>query len=130
MTMTTLFLVSLTLLLFILLVGFSHTILLLLKKLPAFKKSVKQHQYRERMRRIVYRYRLSQMLHFLGIRVEDYVAHIPSYEVKKQVLHCKKCPNTDTCDQCLRDGKFIPDMHFCPNYRSLMTYSRIMPPTA
>lgn len=130
MDTTTLFMFFLALLFLMLLLGFSQSIMLLVQKLPAFKKAVKRHQYKERLRRVVYRYRLSQMLHYLGIRVEDYVARIPSAEVRKQIIRCKRCPNTRTCDQCLRDRKFISDMHFCPNYKTLMTYSRIMPPVA
>lgn len=129
MQLSTLYIFFLALLFLILLLGISVSMLRLTESLPAFKKAAKQRHNQEILRRLVYRYRLSQMLHFIGIRVEDYVSRIPSSDVKKQVLRCKKCPNLEICDECLRDGKFMSDMHFCPNYQSLMTYSRLMPDT-
>jgi hypothetical protein len=129
MELSTLYIFFLALLFLILLLGISVSMLTLMENLPVVKKAAKQRHDQEMLRHLVYRYRLSQMLHFIGIRVEDYVSRIPRSEVKKQVLRCKNCPNVETCDECLRDGKFMSDMHFCPNYQSLMTYSRLMPET-
>jgi hypothetical protein len=128
MDMTILFLLILALLFLTVFLGFSQSVVMFVNRFPALKKKAKDYQYKERLRRVVYRYRLSQMLHYIGIRVEDYVNRIPSPEVKKQIMACKRCTNIKTCDMCLRDGMFINDMHFCPNYKSLMTYSKIMPP--
>ncbi|MGD8569077.1 MAG: DUF6455 family protein [Gammaproteobacteria bacterium] len=127
MELSTLYIFFLALLFLILLLGISVSFVTLMESLPAFKKAARQRHYQEILRRLVYRYRLSQMLHFIGIRVEDFVSRVPSPEVRKHVFRCKRCPNVETCDACLRDGKFMSDMHFCPNYQSLMAYSRFMP---
>ena len=128
MDITTLFLLFLALLLLILLLAFSQSTMLLLNRVPFVNNKFKRRYVLECLRHTVYQYRLSKMLHYIGIRVEDFVRRIPERQVKKHIVRCKRCPNTDTCDQCLRDGKFVSDMHFCPNYKSLMTYSKIMPP--
>jgi hypothetical protein len=88
-------------------------------------------QYRrlqlDALRHVVSQYRLSKMLAYIGIKLDDYVSRIPPDEIRNQVTHCKACADTETCDRCLRDKHFVNDMHFCPNYESLMTYSRVMP---
>jgi hypothetical protein len=52
---------------------------------------------------------------------------IPHNAIQQHITNCAACPNIPTCDHCLRDGRFVSDMNFCPNYQSLMAYSRIMP---
>jgi len=128
MDLTMLFLFFVALLFLVLLVASSESILLMLKRIPILNNKVKQQYKKECLRHTVYQYRLSHMLHFIGIKVKDFVERVPEMQVKKHIVRCKRCENIDTCDQCLRDGKFIDDMHFCPNYKSLMTYSKVMPP--
>ena len=88
-------------------------------------------QYRllqlDALRRVVSQYRLSKMLAYIGIKLDDYVTRIPTEEIRSHVKHCKSCPDVHICDRCLRDGQYVSDMHFCPNYDSLMSYSRVMP---
>ncbi|WP_455220843.1 hypothetical protein [Kaarinaea lacus] len=128
MDLTMLFLFFIALLFLVLLVASSESILFMLKRIPVLNKNLKRQYQKECLRQTVYQYRLSKMLHFIGIKVKDFVDRVPEYQVKRHIIRCKQCPNIDTCDQCLRDGKFINDMHFCPNYKSLMTYSKVMPP--
>ncbi len=128
MDITMLFLLFIALLFLVLLLAFSESIRLMLNRLPILNNKIKAQYQKECLRHTVYQYRLSKMLHFIGIKVKDFVDRVPEMQVKKHIVRCKRCPNIDTCDQCLRDGKFISDMHFCPNYKSLMTYSKVMPP--
>ncbi len=79
------------------------------------------------LRRVVSQYRLSKMLAYIGIKLEDYVERIPPDEIRTQVSHCKACTELDICDRCLRDKHYVSNMHFCPNYNTLMSYSKIMP---
>lgn len=128
MELTTLFLLLLALLLLILLLVLTQSTILFINRLPFFKNRVKLRYKLESLRHTVYQYRLSQMLHYIGIHVEDFVKRIPEWQVKKHIVRCRNCVNTSICDQCLRDGKFVKDMHFCPNYKSLMSLSKVMPP--
>jgi len=98
---------------------------LLLAALYKLRKDRRKHQT---LQNTVARYRLSKMLAFLGIELESYVRHIPEQLIAQHVRQCAACPNIPECDSCLRDGRFIADMNFCPNYRSLMICSRKMPP--
>lgn len=122
---TTLFLVLVVMLLLIMMIALSGLIFLWLKSIPLFATRLTTRQ--QLLYSTVYQYRLSKMLHYLGVRVEDYVRRIPEFQIKKHIVRCRSCPNIPTCDQCLHDGKFVSDMHFCPNYQSLMSYSKIMP---
>ncbi|MCI0506816.1 MAG: hypothetical protein L0Z73_12005 [Gammaproteobacteria bacterium] len=128
MDITMLFLFFLALVFVILLLAFSESIFLALNRVPVINSKFKRQYHKECLRHAIYQFRLSKMLHFIGIQVKDFVDRVPEYQVKRHIIRCKNCPNTDICDQCLRDGKFVSDMHFCPNYKSLMSYSRIMPP--
>jgi hypothetical protein len=89
----------------------------------------KQHlrRQKEKYRHTVSKYRLSKMLAFIGIQLDDYLTRIPLLAIKQHIVNCKACPNIPTCDRCLRDGEYVTNMNFCPNYQSLMAYSRIMP---
>jgi len=89
-----------------------------------------QHRQRKRhwvLRHSISQYRLSKMLAFLGIELGDYLAHVPERIVLQQISECKACTNHRECDACLRDGKIKTDLHFCPNYDSLLQCSRMMP---
>ena len=128
MDITTLFLLFIALLLLILLLAFSQSTILVVNRLPFFKNNLKHRYKLETLRHTVYQYRLAKMLHYIGVRVEDFVKRTPEWQVKKHVVRCRSCTNINICDQCLRDGKYVSDMHFCPNYSSLMSLSKIMPP--
>lgn len=93
------------------------------------RKYRQQVQQKETLKKSVRRYRLSKMLAYLGIKLDDYVTRIPGAVIQRHITRCKACPDIPTCDRCLRDGEIVSNMHFCPNYRSLLRYSRMMPPT-
>ncbi|HEY5602810.1 MAG TPA: hypothetical protein VIM41_06850 [Gammaproteobacteria bacterium] len=132
MDFSMLFLISIALLLFVSVVllafAFSESLFRILNHVPVINRRFQRQYQKECLHHTVYQFRLSKMLHFIGLRVKDFVDRVPEYQVKKHIVRCRRCPNTGTCDECLRDGKFMSDMHFCPNYKSLMRYSRIMPP--
>ena len=100
----------------------------LLILIEEFIKRRKQRQQWQALQQAVMHYRLSKMLAFLGIDPGKYVRHIPEQVIAQHIARCHACPNIPDCDRCLRDGRFTPDMNFCPNFQSLMYYSRIMPP--
>ena len=115
----------------ILVLGLAGMALLILVGIPQYRERHLQQQKirrrREQYRRIVCKYRLSKMLSFIGIKLDDYLTRIPLKAIKKHIINCKACPNIPTCDRCLRDGEYVNDMNFCPNYQSLMAFSRVMP---
>ena len=75
---------------------------------------------------LVSRFRLYKMLSYLGVDFDKYLNKIPQRVILHHVTNCRACSNIPTCDQCLRDGKVIADMHFCPNFHSLMVLSRTL----
>jgi len=111
--------------------GLAGMILLFLVGIPQYKE--RQNEKRiitlkiEAYRHTVSQYRLSKMLSFIGIRLDDYIIRIPHTAIENHITNCHACPNIPTCDRCLRDGEYVGDMNFCPNYQSLMAFSRIMP---
>ena len=111
--------------------GLISVALLVLAGITQYQQYQKEQQdslrLKENFRRAVCKYRLSKMLTFIGIKLDDYLVRIPYEAIRKHVINCKNCPNIPTCDRCLRDGEYVSDMNFCPNYQSLMAYSRIMP---
>jgi hypothetical protein len=107
--------------------------LLTVALLIVIPETIKRRKHRQQWRVLlqkVMRYRLSKMLAFLGIDPAKYVRHIPEQVIAQHIARCHTCPNIPDCDRCLRDGRYVPDMHFCPNFQSLMYYSRTMPPAA
>jgi hypothetical protein len=68
--------------------------------------------------------RLTKMLEYLGVDLTDYLRKVPVSDVEQHMSRCKKCKNTEICDACLRDGKQVANMHFCPNYQSLTLHSK------
>ncbi|MFV2056791.1 MAG: hypothetical protein ACC707_10005 [Thiohalomonadales bacterium] len=81
---------------------------------------------RNLLRKSVYRLRLSKMLAFLGVDIEKYVRKVPRKDIIRHIQNCKSCPQTPTCDACLRDGKVVNSMYFCPNFKSLTRHSRTL----
>ena len=125
MDITIVFLLLIAFLLFVLALAVSGLVFLWLKDIPLSKTSLVPRK--QLLYNMVRRYRLSKMLQFIGLKLEDYVKFIPEYQIKKHIVRCRRCPNIATCDLCLHDGRFVQDMHFCPNYKSLMEYSKVMP---
>jgi hypothetical protein len=121
---------ALTLLLTLVL-GLAGVTVIILLGLPRYKEYLSEKQKQDRrvaeLRQSVLHYRLSKMLAFIGIQLDDYLTRIPHHAIQQHITNCAACPNIPTCDHCLRDGGFVADMNFCPNYQSLMAYSRIMP---
>ena len=89
-----------------------------------WRKGRQRHQDFQQLRQRVVQLRLSKMLTHLGASLEDYTRIIPRSEIEKHVRNCTQCAELETCDACLRDGRVILDMHFCPNYGSLTAHSR------
>lgn len=90
-------------------------------------KSLESQNRRKSIRQTVTRYRLSKMLAYIGINIDDYINRLPDYAIYNHIARCKACPDIPTCDRCLHDGMVISNMNFCPNYQSLMKYSHLMP---
>lgn len=105
--------------------------LVILIGMPYLTLHLRQKQQRaqqlQQYRHTVSQYRLLKMLSFIGIGLDDYITRIPDEAIKQHITNCKACPNIPTCDRCLRDGEYICDMNFCPNYHSLMMFSQVMP---
>lgn len=71
----------------------------------------------------VSRLRLAKMLRYLGVPVQAYFSVVPQDTIEEHIKNCNRCsnsPTVETCDHCLQDGKVTRDMHFCPNYQSLL----------
>ncbi|NOZ53310.1 MAG: hypothetical protein GXP08_09225 [Gammaproteobacteria bacterium] len=99
---------------------------LLIVLIPLFEKNYKKHQERRALRRTVAQFRLFKMLSYLGVNFDQYINKIPPAIILKHIADCETCPNTTTCDKCLRDGQIINDMGFCPNYQSLTAQSKTL----
>lgn len=67
--------------------------------------------------------RLYKMLEYLGIDQHEYLRKVPGLVIEQQMYRCSQCPSIGDCDECLRDKRCLIDMHFCPNYSSLMAQS-------
>jgi hypothetical protein len=72
-----------------------------------------------RMRKL----RMHRMLTFLGARPDEYVKAVAAPVIERQLYRCTHCRTLDICDRCLGNGKRVRDMHFCPNYPSLIKHS-------
>ena len=112
------------------LLGLALVVLLLLLLFPGYLWQRTHNSLQQSLTRSVEQFRLSKMLAFLGIKIRDYVHHVPEQVIVQHIARCEACPNTRECDSCLRDGRFFADMNFCPNFRSLMHCSRMMPVTS
>ena len=71
----------------------------------------------------VMRLRLYKMLKFLGVNQDEYLRAVPAADINQQIHRCTHCKALDICDSCLRDGKRIVNMKFCPNHTSLIEQS-------
>lgn len=74
----------------------------------------------------VKRLRLYKMLQFLGANQNEFLRVVPVSDVDRLIERCSACNTVDICDNCLRDGHKVDSMSFCPNYKSLCEYSKII----
>ena len=72
----------------------------------------------------VMRLRLYKMLKFLGADHDEYLRAVPATDINQQIHRCSHCKALDICDSCLRDGKKLGNMDFCPNHKSLTEHSK------
>jgi rRNA maturation endonuclease Nob1 len=79
------------------------------------------------MQESVSKFRLTKMLAYVGIKLEDYVTNLPHEEINHHVKRCITCPDIPSCDYCFGEGKCTGDMKFCPNFDALVTYRKMMP---
>jgi hypothetical protein len=66
--------------------------------------------------------RIGGMLEHIGIGHSRYLRKASRLTIEKHLLVCRQCNTTDICDECLIEGKSIPENTFCRNYRELITY--------
>ena len=85
---------------------------------------VLQRRVIEQQRVRVKSLRLHKMLEYLGVDQVEYLRKVTAPVIEQQIYRCSQCTNTEICDGCLRDGRCFIDMHFCPNYPSLMAQSQ------
>ena len=71
----------------------------------------------------VMRLRLYKMLKFLGVDQSEYLKVVPAADINQQIHRCSHCNALDICDSCLRDGKWIANLSFCPNHKSILKHS-------
>ena len=83
----------------------------------------REHAHEVLLKRVM-RLRLYKMLKFLGANQDEYLRAVPAADINRQIHLCSHCKATDICDSCLRDGKRIVNMKFCPNHESLSEQSK------
>ena len=83
-----------------------------------------QRQLLGHQRKRVKNLRLNKMLAYLGVDQGVYLRKVPNSMIEQQIYRCSQCTNTEICDDCLLDRRDVNDMHFCPNYTSLLAQSR------
>ncbi len=90
----------------------------------AIIKSRKEKKLRQELAMQLKQLRLFKMLSHLGADIDDYIRKLPVNEIENQLRDCFNCEELAKCDTCLRDGKVVFDMNFCPNYRPLIESSK------
>ena len=88
-------------------------------------RTARREKYYARLKRSLGSLRLSRMLAYLGADVDAYVQTVPVEDLNLVMQQCTRCKAVMTCDACLRDGKRIADMSFCPVYHSVIRHSRL-----
>lgn len=96
----------------------------LLAIIKTIHKKKQKALLREELRQQVTSLRLSKMLAYIGADLDAYLDNLPPEEINKHIFNCSRCAELELCDACLRDGKIIKKMCFCPNYRNLMSHSK------
>ena len=66
--------------------------------------------------------RIGKMLDHAGIAHARYLRRASPLTIEKHLLVCRQCKTTDICDECLEDGRDIPETVFCRNFRELIRY--------
>lgn len=66
--------------------------------------------------------RIDKILNHAGIKRARYLRKAGPLTIEKHLLVCERCDTTDICDECLIQGKDIPEYTFCRNYRELIRY--------
>ena len=66
--------------------------------------------------------RIDKMLNHAGIKRARYLRKAGPLTIEKHILVCKRCDTIDICDECLKQGKDIPENSFCRNYHELIRY--------
>lgn len=66
--------------------------------------------------------RINRMLGHLGIDRKKYLRKATPLTVEKHLYVCARCKTTDLCDECLINGKDIPEDTFCRNFPELERY--------
>lgn len=82
----------------------------------------REHAHEVLLNRIM-RLRFHKMLGFLGVDQSEYLKAVPATDINQQIHRCIHCNTLDICDSCLRDGKWITNMDFCPNHQSILKHS-------
>ena len=84
----------------------------------------KRDHYHKVLLTRVMRLRLFKMLEFLGADQDEYLRAVPATDINQQIHRCTHCKAPDICDSCLRDGKMIVNMKFCPNHKDITEHSK------
>lgn len=66
--------------------------------------------------------RIDRMLGHLGVDSNQYLRKATPLAVETHLHVCAQCTTTDLCDECLINGKDIPEDTFCRNYPELVRY--------
>ena len=82
----------------------------------------REHAHEVLLNRVM-RLRFYKMLKFLGVDQSEYLKVIPAADINQQIHRCSHCNALDNCDSCLRDGKWIENLSFCPNHKSILKHS-------
>jgi len=86
-------------------------------------RSKKKERAQEVLLQRVMRLRLYKMLKFVGVDQSEYLEVVPTADINRQIHRCSHCNALDICDGCLRDGKWIENLSFCPNHKSILKHS-------
>ncbi|MGD8594533.1 MAG: DUF6455 family protein [Gammaproteobacteria bacterium] len=126
MDISLLFTTLILLLIFVLIFSVAGLAFMMLDDTPPLKEMLELKRRKEMLRHEIYHYRLSSMLRYMGIHIENYVMKLPEEQIRKHIIRCNTCQNLSTCDRCLRNGETIDNMSFCPNYDSLLAFSKTL----
>ena len=91
--------------------------------LGAALKAKKKERAHEVLLSRIMRLRFYKMLKFLGVDQSEYLKAVPNADINQQIHRCSHCNALDICDSCLRDGKWITNLNFCPNHDSILKHS-------
>ena len=86
-------------------------------------RGIKSERAHEVLLNRVMRLRFYKMLSFLGVNQSEYLKAVPAADINQQIHRCSHCDALDICDSCLRDGKWITNLNFCPNHDSILKHS-------